>query len=374
MNDVSTVSVGLAGGRSYSIRVGADLFSKPEASWFPYGRMVAFVDSRVLAANPLWLERVVAAMRVGGGRVDILPVAVAESRKNLRSVVGLLDRLYALDAIDRRTVLVAIGGGVLGDMVGFAASIWLRGLRFIQVPTTVLAMVDSSVGGKTGVDFEAGKNLVGAFHQPESVWVDTDVLASLPISQWRSGLAEVVKYGIIRSPRLLEALAGLSVPRLRRNPSDAIPLIVESCSIKASVVSADEREESGLRAILNYGHTIGHALEGATNYRRYRHGEAISIGMVSAACLGIRVGHGDVSLLDGLLDLLDKLGLPRWLPADIANTTLISLATKDKKADAGILRFVLARSIGDVELRSVSSADVDVALDHHRLLAPGVGG
>lgn len=374
MTDVSTVSVELPGGRSYSIRVGADLFSNSEKSWFPYSRMVAFVDSRVLAANPLWVDRVVSAMRAGGGRVDVLPVAVAESRKNLRSVVRMLDRLYALEAIDRRTVLVAIGGGVLGDMVGFAASIWLRGLRFIQVPTTVLAMVDSSVGGKTGVDFEAGKNLVGAFHQPESVWVDTDVLVSLPTSQWRSGLAEVVKYGIIRSPRLLEALAGLSVPRLRRNPSDAIPLIVESCSIKASVVSADEREESGLRAILNYGHTIGHALEGATNYRRYRHGEAISIGMVSAACLGIQVGDGDVSLLDGLLDLLDKLGLPRWLPADIANTTLISLAAKDKKADAGTLRFVLARSIGDVELRSVSSADVDVALDHHRLLASGVGG
>lgn len=367
----STVSVQLSGNRSYLIRIGPGLFGRVGEPGFPYRRIVAFVDARVQRSAPEWVARVVAAAGQGGAEVDCFPIRVAETRKNLRSVESVLACLHGLDRVDRHTVLMAIGGGVLGDLVGFAAAIWLRGLPFVQVPTTLLAMVDSSVGGKTGVDFGMGKNLVGAFHQPQSVWIDTDVLRSLPVSEFRSGLAEVVKYGVIREPGLLDQLDSLSVSALRRDPGLALPLIELSCRIKADVVAGDEREESGLRAILNFGHTIGHALEGLTGYRRYRHGEAVAIGMVSAACIGEAIGFSDSGVLKRLLGVLERLELPRWLPEDIGDDALLSASARDKKSIGASLRFVLARELGSVELVPVDPAVVCRGLALHRALVPG---
>jgi len=368
---VSTVTVPLSGGRSYLIRIRPGLFGGESDPEFPYRRIVAFVDARVQRAAPEWVERVLAAAGQSGAEVDWFPVKVSETRKNLRSVESVLASLHGLERVDRHTVLMAVGGGVLGDLVGFAAAIWLRGLRFVQVPTTLLAMVDSSVGGKTGVDFHAGKNLVGAFHQPLSVWIDTDVLRSLPVSEFRSGLAEVVKYGVIREPSLLDHLESLSVSDLRRDPALSIPLIESSCRIKADVVSGDEREESGLRAILNFGHTIGHAVEGLTAYRRYRHGEAVSIGMVSAVCIGEAIGFTDSVVRRRLLRVLEQLELPCWLPDDISDDELVSACSKDKKSVGASLRFVLASEVGSVELLTVDQADVRRGLALHRSLALG---
>lgn len=365
------VSVPLAGGRSYDIHIGSGWLDSFSAQALRSRRAVVFVDSRVANRNPVWFARFVSGAMPGDAEVDLITVRTAEQRKNLASVESLLKHLHRLDRIDRSTVLVAIGGGVLGDMVGFAASIWLRGLRFVQVPTTLLAMVDSSVGGKTGVDFEDGKNLVGAFHQPESVWIDPVVLQGLPVGEFRSGMAEVVKYGFIRDPSILEVLEAWTPQACRKDPSLAVPMVARSCAIKAAVVGADEREESGLRAILNYGHTIGHALEGATGYRRFRHGEAVAIGMVSAAAISAVMGLADSDLVERTVDTLHRIGLPTSLPADVSDSELVRVAWKDKKSSAGSLRFVLARTPGDVRLMPVEETTVREGLALHRSLSSG---
>ena len=251
--------------------------------------------------------------------------------------------------MERKSFIVALGGGVVGDLAGFVAATYLRGVPFVQVPTTLLAQVDSSVGGKVGINLKAGKNLVGAFHQPRLVLCDLSTLGSLPMREYRSGLAEVIKYGIIYDARLF-ALLERELPKLlRRDPRTLAAVVARCCEIKADVVRQDETE-SGLRAILNFGHTIGHALEAISHYGKYLHGEAIAIGQVVAAKLSAQV----LGLLGSEVERIDRLfqraGLPTQLNLSAADKRKVLLAMQlDKKVSAGQIKFVLARRIGAVE-------------------------
>jgi 3-dehydroquinate synthase len=286
----------------------------------------------------------------GFGETPVLTFPAGERYKNLATVTRLCDGLYnAVRTIDRKTLLIALGGGIVGDIAGFVAAIYLRGLDYVQIPTTLLAMVDSSVGGKTGVDFHAGKNLIGAFHQPRLVIIDTETLKTLPLRERRAGMAEVVKYGVIRDPELLELLTQRG-EAMTQNPADLGYIVQRSCEIKAEVVAADEYETTGLRAILNYGHTVGHALESVTQYRRYKHGEAVAIGMMAAACIGEQVGVTPPEVRTSLKAALTAQQLPTVYPADIDIETILPLLGRDKKAEAGKAKFVLARRLGDVTL------------------------
>lgn len=258
--------------------------------------------------------------------------------------------------LDRRSCLIALGGGVIGDITGFVASLYMRGISFIQVPTTLLAQVDSSVGGKTGVNHPLGKNMIGTFYQPRLVWIDTDTLKTLPEREFLSGLSEVIKYGVIRDRDLFGFLERERDSILNLDPSSLSRIIRRSCEIKAEVVSSDERE-AGLRAILNFGHTIGHALETLTGYRRYLHGEAISAGMRVETRLSVLLNIADSGVDDRVASILDSYGLPVDIPADIDESDMLSAMEIDKKAISGRLRFILPVSIGDVRIEEVTDLE-----------------
>ena len=266
-----------------------------------------------------------------------------ERFKNMASVARIHDALIRASA-DRATCVIALGGGVVGDVAGFAAATFLRGVPVVQVPTTLLAQVDSAIGGKTGVNHALGKNLIGAYHQPLAVLVDPLVLGTLPRREFRAGLYEVVKYGVIASRPLFERLVE-ELPRVfAREPSVLVPIIAESCRIKADVVSRDERE-AGPRRALNFGHTAGHALEAVTRYRRFRHGEAVGYGMLVAAELGVSRGTLTAADRDALTSLIVQMG-PLPPIADLAIPDLLQAMGRDKKVVAGALHFVLPTSIG----------------------------
>jgi 3-dehydroquinate synthase len=266
-----------------------------------------------------------------------------ERYKNVTTVMRIYDALIKASA-DRATCLVALGGGVVGDIAGFAAATYLRGVPVVQVPTTLLAQVDSAVGGKTGVNHPLGKNLIGSYHQPLAVLVDPLLLATLPRREFRAGLYEVVKYGIIASRQLFERI-GDNLPRLfAREAGALLPVIAESCRIKAEVVSNDERE-AGPRRALNFGHTAGHALEAVTKYRRFRHGEAVAYGMLAAAELGVRRRTFSVEDRAAVASLIAKMG-PLPPIADLPASELIQAIARDKKVVAGKLHFVLPAAIG----------------------------
>ena len=280
----------------------------------------------------------------------IVTIPAGERYKTLRTV----EKLYAkfVEAkLDRKGVVIAVGGGVLGDVVGFAAATYLRGVRFVQVPTTLLAQVDSSVGGKTGVDLPTGKNLVGAFHQPKTVLIDLAVLRSLPRREVIAGLAEVIKYGIIYDEEFFSIVRSALPLLIDCDLKSLHGVIARSCEIKAEVVSQDETE-LGLRAILNFGHTIGHALETLTGYVRYKHGEAISIGMISACLIGEETGVTSPELTASVYDILTEARLPTEFPPEISGESVIEAAFRDKKTDAGKLKFILAEKIGSVSIHS----------------------
>lgn len=281
-------------------------------------------------------------------------------------VAGLLLRHMAQQALDRRCVVVALGGGVIGDLAGFVASCYLRGVRYVQIPTTLLAQVDSSVGGKTGVNLPEGKNLVGTFYQPALVLIDTDTLETLPARQFRAGLAEVLKYGIIADEALWHLVNDES-ENLRQGRSVHLARIIHRCcEIKAKIVSEDETEQ-GIRAILNFGHTVGHALEAVSRYRRLLHGEAISIGMVSAALLGELQGVTPEGTAEQIAGSLRALGLPVALPRDVGFEDLFEVMTRDKKARDGQVRFVLIARIGLARLPvAVNEKEIVHALSVHR--------
>ena len=343
MKDITTVDVAL-GARGYPIRIGRGLLADA-ASWRDAirGRHVLVVTNDVVA--PLYLARVQAGLDGCTHAALVLPDG--EAHKMLANVAQVFDALAALGATRDATIL-ALGGGVIGDLAGFAAACWMRGIDFVQMPTTLLAMVDSSVGGKTGVNLPAGKNLVGAFHQPRAVIADTDTLATLPGREYRAGLAEVVKYGAIGDAAFFAWLEAHADALNARDTTTLAEAIAASCRHKAGVVARDEHEH-GERALLNFGHTFGHALETETGYGTLLHGEAIAIGMVQAARLSTDLGLAPSADGERLAALLMALGLPVTPPHCDADR-LIAHMRLDKKNLAGRLRLILWRGIGRAEI------------------------
>lgn len=298
---------------------------------------------RILVSSPvIWRFHGARLHRALGGGDPIL-IPDGERFKNLPSVSRIYDALIRAGA-DRGSVLVGVGGGVIGDVAGFAAATFLRGITLVHVPTTLLAQVDSSIGGKVGVNHALGKNLIGAFHQPTVVVIDPLLLRTLPRREFRAGLYEVVKYGVIASRTLFERIARDTKAIFDRDSTVLIPAIVESCRIKAEVVAADERE-SGLRRVLNFGHTIGHALEAVTKYRRFRHGEAIAFGMLGAADLAVARGALANRERQALVKLITQLG-PLPPIADLSASDVLEAIRRDKKVVHGRLHFVIAIQIG----------------------------
>jgi 3-dehydroquinate synthase len=288
------------------------------------------------------------ALAAAGFRTAEAVLPPGEQQKSLASAAGLYDLLAEAGA-DRKTLVVAVGGGVVGDLAGFVAATYARGLPLLMVPTTLLAMVDSSVGGKVGVNHPRAKNLIGAFHQPAGVWVDTASLATLPDREYRSGLAEVVKYGVAFDADLFAYLEASADAALRREPAVVRHLVAASCRHKAAVVERDEREESGLRALLNYGHTFAHAFETVGGYGSWLHGEAVAAGMVCASRLAERRGLVGPDVTERQRRLLSAFGLPTR-PGPWPAPELLAVMRSDKKAVAGRLRFVLPRRLGEAAL------------------------
>ena len=286
----------------------------------------------------------------------ILPAG--ERYKTPASIQKIYD-IALENRLERSSTILALGGGVIGDMAGFAAATWLRGINFVQVPTTLLAMVDASIGGKTGVNHPQGKNLIGAFHQPKLVLIDPQTLKTLPAREFRAGMAEVIKYGIIWDANLFEQLEQSKRLDQRRYISDELlqEILTRSCQAKAHVVSKDEKE-AGLRAILNYGHTIGHAVESLTGYKVVNHGEAVAIGMVAAGQIAVALGMWDSASSDRQLALIEKTGLPTKLPAGLDIEAIVGNLQTDKKVQDGRVRFILPTQIGTVTITDEVPADV----------------
>ena len=355
----TTVRVEL-GERSYTvlIRRGALAEIGSFASQAISGKRVAIVSNpRVLR---LYGERVREGLADHGIEGAEIAVPAGESQKTLRRLGLVLQEMLAA-GLDRSSAVIALGGGVIGDLAGFAAATYMRGIPYIQVPTTLLAQVDSSVGGKVGIDLPQGKNMAGAFHQPSAVVADIDTLASLPAREFRQGLAEVVKYGIIADRRFFDYLETRRVPLLRRDPAVLLHVVRRSCEIKADVVSKDETEQS-LRAILNYGHTFAHAVETWGGYRKYRHGDAVAIGMAAAVRLAERRGWLSAEECGRIHSLLQAMRLP-VRAADEPPDELARIMTVDKKARGGRPRFILPRAIGTVEMSDdVQPHEVTAAL------------
>jgi 3-dehydroquinate synthase len=308
-------------------------------------------------------EKLLQGLQQAGFAAHLCLLPAGERYKTLRSVAKIYDAALAF-GLERSSTLVALGGGVIGDMVGFAAATWLRGIPFVQVPTSLLAMVDAAIGGKTGVNHPGGKNLIGAFYQPRLVWIDPTVLKTLPPREFTSALAEVIKYGVIQAADVFEFLEDR--PQLSRYtdfaPDDLHYLLRRSAECKAWVVQQDEKE-AGLRAILNYGHTLGHALEAATGYRRYLHGEAVAIGMVAAGEIARRLGWWSAAEAERQRRLIEKAGLPSRWPAGIPWEAVLQAMQADKKVKQGRIHFVLPRRIGQAELTDqVELAEVQAAL------------
>ena len=296
---------------------------------------------------------------LGADRTPIL-VEDGERYKNLNTVARVLDALVKANA-DRSTVVIAVGGGVIGDLVGFAAATYLRGIPVVHVPTTLLAQVDSAIGGKTGVNHPLGKNLIGAFHAPSLVVADPAVLGTLPRREFRAGLYEVIKYGVIAEPALLDRMRNTMPAIFARNADAVTPLVSASCRIKAAVVSADEHE-SGPRRILNFGHTVGHALEAVTKYKRFRHGEAVGYGMLAALAIGVTRGVTPRELGEEVDALITQLG-PLPSVADISAKEVLAAIKRDKKVVNGTLHFIAASGRGTtVELTDVTEKEIRAAV------------
>ena len=346
-----TLTVAL-GERSYPIHIGTGLLGRAELLRPRLrGTQAMVVTNEVV--GPLYLERLLPALE--GLEVETVVLPDGEATKTLDTVAGIVDRLMAA-RFARDCALVALGGGVVGDITGFAAAIYQRGVDFVQVPTTLLAQVDSSVGGKTGVNHPAGKNMIGAFHQPRAVIADVATLDTLPDRELRAGLAEVIKYGLIRDRAFFEWLEGRIEALLAREPGALAEAVERSCRNKAEVVAADERE-AGQRALLNLGHTFGHAIETGLGYGTWLHGEAVAAGMCLAARLSERMGWLAPEARARIEALVARAGLPTAPPPELEPARLRELMAVDKKVQRGRLRLVLLRAIG----QAVVTADFDEA-------------
>ncbi|MFP6637150.1 MAG: 3-dehydroquinate synthase [Nitrospinaceae bacterium] len=335
------------GERSYEILIGLDLRKRVGEflkAVFRPSRVVIITHPSI---NSTYGEEVIANCLDQGWTTDIIEVPEGEVSKSLGQVEKLYDRLLELNC-DRKSVLIALGGGVIGDLVGFVAATYQRGITFIQVPTTLLSQVDSSVGGKTGVNHPKGKNMIGAFYQPRLVVTDLQTLKTLPIKEYRAGLAEIVKYGVISDASFFEFLEKNYKDILNLN-QDCLSYIIEnSCAIKAKVVEKDERETRH-RMILNFGHTLGHAIESLTGYSRFVHGEAVAIGMVRAAELSHSMGKCSKEVPRRLEALLKNLGLPVEMP-ELDPAAVIESLYHDKKTMDNKIKFILVKEIGSIEI------------------------
>jgi 3-dehydroquinate synthase len=336
------------GQRSYVIKIGGGLLETigRECGRAQLGKRCAIISDKKVA--PLFGRTVKESLARAGFESEMVVVPAGETSKSVKWVEKCYDQLASL-RLERKSFIVALGGGVVGDLAGFVGATYLRGIPFVQVPTTLLAQVDSSVGGKVGVNLRAGKNLVGAFHQPRLVLCDLDTLQTLPMREYRAGLAEVIKYGIIYDAELFNRLEREMEKLLRREPKVLAEVIARCCEIKADVVAQDETE-SGLRAILNFGHTIGHGLEAVSNYGKYLHGEAISIGQVVAVKLSREVLGLPQRDVERIRNLFNRAGLPTKVALNQGQRRKLLAAMRlDKKVSAGEIKFVLARRIGEVE-------------------------
>ncbi|MEK6684227.1 MAG: 3-dehydroquinate synthase [Nitrospirota bacterium] len=341
--------------RSYSIEIGSRTLPKIGerlVSLGLKGKVAVVTNPRV---GRLYGPTVIRSLRKAGFDLVTVTLPDGERFKNLESVSRVYDELIR-KSFERSSTVLALGGGVIGDLAGFAAATFMRGVGFVQVPTTLAAQVDASIGGKTGVDHPKGKNLIGAFYQPKWVFIDPEVLRTLSRREFVSGLAEVIKYGVIRDEEFFSYLEDNMDKILKQEPAALTHAIRRSCAIKAEVIQKDERE-GGLRKTLNYGHTFGHALETITNYRTYLHGEAVSIGMAFATHLSVRLGFSDASTARRQIELLKRAGLPVALPK-IRTADMLKTMTLDKKVADGRIHFVLAERIGRVTVKPVQEKQI----------------
>ena len=345
------------GPRTYPIVVGGGVLAElgPRLAALGFrGRCGVVTNDRVAA---LWGEPALASLRAEGFDPLVVTLPDGEAHKTVSSLEVVWDAMLAA-GVERATPLVGLGGGVVGDIAGFAAATLLRGLPLVQVPTTLLAQVDSAIGGKTGVNHPAGKNLLGAFHQPRFVLCDVDLLGTLPRRELLAGLAEVVKYGVIGEPALfadLEARLG-ALLALERAP--LVAAVAASARHKAGVVSRDEHETTGERATLNFGHTVGHAVEQLTGYERFLHGEAVAIGMVAAARVSRALGRCGDEPVGRVRGLLERAGLPVETPPELTRDALARAMRADKKSAGGCIRFVAMQDVGRVELVELTSTEI----------------
>ncbi len=356
---MKTLTVKLAE-RSYDIALtrndftGIGPFARQRAS----GKTALLIADEKVAGHA---ERAAQSLEQVGFRTATTLRPSGESQKTLAVAAELYDRLLDLPA-DRKTLIVAVGGGVIGDLAGFVAATYARGLPLLMVPTTLLAMVDSSVGGKVAVNHPRAKNMIGVFHQPVGVWIETATLDTLPDREYRSGLAEVVKYGVILDASFFAYLEANVAAILRRDPATLERVVVRCCELKAEIVAKDEREDTGLRAVLNYGHTFAHAFETAGGYGAWLHGEAVSAGMICASRLAERRGLVSAELTERQIGLFEAFSLPVKPQAWDIDALLATMRT-DKKAEAGSLRFILPTRLGEVRLFSdVPDEDVRAVL------------
>lgn len=344
------------GSRSYSIYVGERILDQA-------GDLLLQSDLRgkvAVVTNPvvaqLYLDPVHEALGQSGFEVTPILVPDGESQKNLRSLERIYEGLIRA-RLERGSCVLALGGGVVGDLAGFAAATYLRGIPYVQVPTTLLAQVDSSVGGKTGVNHEAGKNLIGAFHQPKFVLIDVDVLRTLPAREFVAGLAEVIKYAIIEDAALFQLLEDKLEKLLGSDRALLIQIVATCCAIKARVVEQDEREND-YRAVLNFGHTVGHALEAATGYRQFLHGEAVAVGMAKAAALSQQQGYCDQRTVSRIVQLINRSGLPHEIPSNVSIASVLEGMGVDKKKSADMIKFVMCQGIGKTRFHWISQAEI----------------
>lgn len=358
-----TVQVGL-GDRSYPITIGTGILTDIGAKLATAGiakRWGIITDDRV---GSLYGDSARHSLQAAGLNCELIEFAHGEASKHL-ATVGRLASELAGRGFDRRDGLLALGGGVVGDITGFLASVYMRGIPFVQVPTTLLAQVDSSVGGKTGVDIPEGKNLVGAFYQPRLVCIDTAVLATLPPEEFLGGMAEVIKYGAAIDAEFFAWLGQEREAVLRRDPAVIVPMIRRCCELKASVVERDERE-GGLRRILNFGHTIGHAVEAASGYKLI-HGLAVAIGMQAVADLAVRGGFAAPPVATAINRMLTSYGLPTIIPPELDAQQIRGYLQTDKKTVGGQVFFVLPEKVGTVLITDqVNQSDIDAVLGLNR--------
>jgi 3-dehydroquinate synthase len=351
---MKTLHVDLAS-RSYPIYIGTDLLEQ-KALFEPHlkSSTTVFIVSNTTVA-PLYAKKLTNTLSQLGKTVRLLELPDGESYKDWQHLQLIFDELLKHGA-DRQSMIIALGGGVVGDMAGFGAASFMRGIRFIQVPTTLLAQVDSSVGGKTGINHPLGKNMIGAFHQPVAVIADLNTLRTLPARELSAGLAEVIKHGAIADADFLDWIEANTSALLACDTDAMAHAVLRSCEIKSAVVSADERE-GGIRATLNFGHTFGHAIESGLGYGEWLHGEAVGCGMVMAADLSTRLGHISQVEAERLKRMIESMHLP-IVPPKLGTERFMELMQVDKKTEAGQIRYITLGSIGAARIQQVPDATV----------------